>query len=318
MTYDRPMRGTAFLRFGVVAVLVTLPVTSGEWLGARAMAIAPRDPTTTALPQPPATEAPAGGQLPADEKVSFCHRTNSIVNPYILVTTSVEAIRVQAHSGHTGPVFPAPDWGDIIPPFDYDNGQQQFPGLNWPSGSDVLVAGCAVRQTIDPILPTPTTAPPTTTSTTAPATTTTTTTPGVIAPPDQPTTSPLPASTTTPGGSGSGGTTTTTVPSPTGTTPPTAAPLPLDPPPVSALAPGEALSDPLPRVVAFVIVPGNNLVILGELSPDQVHTLFRELGERRLADTGDDTGPTAIIALLSLVSGCVLVGMAARRRRRYP
>jgi hypothetical protein len=82
------------------------------------------------------------------------------------------------------------------------------------------------------------------------------------------------------------------------------------------LAPGETLSDPLPRVHAFVIAPGNNLVRLGELSPDQVRALFRELAERRLAHTGDGNGTLALVALLSLVSGCALLGMAARRPRR--
>jgi hypothetical protein len=157
---------------------------------------------------------------------------------------------------------------------------------------------------------------------------TTTTTPGLVTAPDQTTTTSLApggsttsvagvaTTTTTPRTAGSGSTsTTTTVPSPTGTTPPTAAPFPLDPPPVEALAPGEALSDPLPRVIAFVIAPGNNTVVLGELSPDQVRAVYRELAERRLAHTGSQTGPLSLVALLSLMGGGVLLGLAARRRR---
>ena len=59
--------------------------------------------------------------------------------------------------------------------------QQHFPGLNWPDGSAVLEAGCAVHETIEP--------PPeeTTTTTVAPTTTTkpatTTTKPSTTTPP---------------------------------------------------------------------------------------------------------------------------------------
>ena len=50
-------------------------------------------------------------------------------------TTSVDAIVSGGHGSHTGPVFPEVGpgqngkWGDIIPPFDYDNGQQHFDGI---------------------------------------------------------------------------------------------------------------------------------------------------------------------------------------------
>jgi hypothetical protein len=57
------------------------------------------------------------------------------------------------------------------------------------------------------------------------------------------------------------------------------------------------------------------MVVLGELSPDQVRAVYLELAERRLAHTGDETGPLSLVALFSLVSGCVLLGVAARRRR---
>ena len=64
----------------------------------------------------------------------------------------------------------------------------------------------------------------------------------------------------------------------------------VDPPPVEALAPGEVLSDPPPQVLAFVVVPGNQIVVLGALSPEQVRTLFRELAQRKLAHTGNSSG----------------------------
>ena len=90
----------------------------------------------------------------------------------------------------------------------------------------------------------------------------------------------------------------------------------MDPPPVNALAPGESLPDPPPRVLAYVIAPGNNLVRLGLLSPDQVRALFRELAQRRLAHSGNDTGALVPVALLSLVIGGALLGLSAWPRRK--
>ncbi len=429
------MRRTVVLRVALVPLLaVSLGVA---FQGARIEAA-----TTTSSP-------PGVEQQPAAEKVSYCHRTASVVNPYNLKSTAVDSIVKQGHGSHTGPVFPeeGPDgkWGDIIPPFDYDNGNKHFPGLNWPAGASVIAAGCAVHETIEPppeetttttvaattttqpatttvtddpifadvsafcgpdhlplisitmgnrpdldgdvgildfsdrtsygqllfvsgrtvtfpypeslttplgltyriqgetatatvTLPpdcppgTATTLPPTTTSTTTTAPTTTTKPPTTTTKPPTSTTKPptgttkpptgtstttptaavtttsapsTSTTTTTPGqttttglaaGSGStttvagvttttavasasGSTTTTSVPPPTGTPPPTAAPTPLDPPPVAALAPGEVLSDPPPQVRSFVVVPGNQMVVLGVLSPDQVRALFRELAD---------------------------------------
>ena len=42
---------------------------------------------------------------------------------------------------HQGPVFPAPNWGDIIPPYPYvdANGQlKTFPGYNWTAEGQVI------------------------------------------------------------------------------------------------------------------------------------------------------------------------------------
>jgi hypothetical protein len=30
---------------------------------------------------------------------------------------------VKGHGSHTGPIYPEDGWGDIIPPFDYNNDQ---------------------------------------------------------------------------------------------------------------------------------------------------------------------------------------------------
>jgi hypothetical protein len=61
------------------------------------------------------------------------------------------------HLNHTGPVFPAAGWGDIIPPYTYvdANGVTQiFPGYNWsPEGQVILQYGCTPgRKPLTPIL----------------------------------------------------------------------------------------------------------------------------------------------------------------------
>jgi hypothetical protein len=81
------------------------------------------------------------------EKVSFCHRTDSESNPYVAQSDDGNSIISHGHGDHTGPIFPkeGPDgkWGDIIPRFDYDGGH--FPGLNWTvEGEEILNAGCDV------------------------------------------------------------------------------------------------------------------------------------------------------------------------------
>jgi LPXTG-motif cell wall-anchored protein len=106
------------------------------------------------------------------------------------------------------------------------------------------------------------------------------------------------------------------VPPPTGTPPPTEAPIPEDLPPVEALAAGEVVSDPPPHVLVFVVDPGDRVVVLGALRPEQVRTLFRELAQRRLAHTGNTSGTLVLIGSLALLGGAALIGLARRPRRR--
>ena len=123
--------------------------------------------------------------------------------------------------------------------------------------------------------------------------------------------------TTTAGGATvEGGTTTTSLAPATGTAPPTIAPLPLNPPPVEALAPGEAVPDPAPQIIAFVVDPGDRIVVLGTLSPEQVRRLFQELADRHLPHTGNNSGTLVAIAMLALVLGGALLAMVGRRRQR--
>ena len=73
------------------------------------------------------------------------------------------------------------------------------------------------------------------------------------------------------------------------------------------------MPDPPPRVLAFVITRENNVVVLGELQPEQVRTLYRELAERRLAHTASNSGALALLAVVFVLSGGALLGLARRR-----
>jgi hypothetical protein len=80
-------------------------------------------------------------------KVTICHRTNSVSNPYTVNSVDFDAATGALkdngngdHTNHTGPVFnpnttyPTPhngdQWGDIIPPYTWDEGGH-YDGLNW-------------------------------------------------------------------------------------------------------------------------------------------------------------------------------------------
>jgi hypothetical protein len=90
------------------------------------------------------------------EKVRICHATSSPDNPYVSEEPAVgnNGDLHGGHLDHTGPVYPAADWGDIIPPYNYvdDNGETQtFPGYNWsPEGQAIWQNGC---EPLPPPLP---------------------------------------------------------------------------------------------------------------------------------------------------------------------
>lgn len=104
-----------------------------------------------------------------EPKITLCHRTNSVTNPYEKITVAASAVDAEGpgnadHLGnHLGPVFdynnpPSPphngdQWGDIIPPF-YEDGTPR-PGfeLNWNS------AGQAFFYNGDCDIPTPSVEP---------------------------------------------------------------------------------------------------------------------------------------------------------------
>ena len=91
---------------------------------------------------------------PTKQKVTICHRTDSVTNPYVKETVSSSS--VDGNNGndngqgdhllvHTGPVFQSgfthnDTWGDIIPPFDtkrqgYDSPQTS---LNWNTAGQAI------------------------------------------------------------------------------------------------------------------------------------------------------------------------------------
>ena len=81
-----------------------------------------------------------------DKKVTICHATSSVEDPYTLTTVSVNSIVNSGHLQHTGPLYPQVGWGDVIPPVD-----GVTPGVNWPAGQGLLENGCVpVEQPVDP------------------------------------------------------------------------------------------------------------------------------------------------------------------------
>jgi hypothetical protein len=154
--------------------------------------------------------AASNGNNNNGNNITICHATSSHTNPYIVNTPNANG-DVSGHDDHDGPIYPATnakgDWGDIIPPFTYnDHGQNaQYPGKNWSSeGQDILNSGCNIPGAT----PTPT-ATPTSTPTSTPTVT--------------PTATPTSTPTATPTGQGSNPTPTPTpTPSATATATPTA------------------------------------------------------------------------------------------------
>jgi SdrD B-like domain len=100
--------------------------------------------------------SPAAMSAPGDNKVTICHRTHSVTNPYRMITVSMSAADGVGLSDHTSHDVPAdftatlppifdptfsytPSqkyWGDIIPPV------RTSPGLNWTAaGAQAIYSG---------------------------------------------------------------------------------------------------------------------------------------------------------------------------------
>lgn len=66
-------------------------------------------------------------QAGSDDKIKICHSTSSNSNPYV-VNNPDKSGDVEGHDDHDGGVYPDNPWGDIIPPFEYDD--DSYPGKN--------------------------------------------------------------------------------------------------------------------------------------------------------------------------------------------
>ena len=258
------------------------------------------------------------------DKVTICHATSSVTNPYVQNTVNENAIvkpngQTKGHGEHTGPVYPEPGWGDIIPSFQYTNdhgGTSTYPGLHWDTdGQAVWNGGCLVVPTEPPPEPEVTTTTSGATTTTSGSTTTThgsttTTTSGstttthgsTTSTSSSTTTSSSPSSTTAPTHPGEG--TTTTLP-PT-TTPTTAPPSEL-PPPITDPGGGVEI---VPPAEAVVVDPGHVVVDLGMLSESQRTSLEAEV-DTTTPPTTTTTQPIAPLASTGLnVTGMLLTALA--------
>lgn len=115
------------------------------------------------------SSASAQAVVVQDDKVTICHRTNSVTNPYVEITVDEDAVDGQAgkskgqpdHYGeHKGPVATSEEvaqgykddkieWGDIIPPV-----PGYHEGLNWTEeGQAIYNNGCNFEgEDSDPVV----------------------------------------------------------------------------------------------------------------------------------------------------------------------
>jgi len=255
------------------------------------------------------------------EKQTICHATSAVNNPYVQNTVSVDSIiKDKGHGSHTGPVFPVPGWGDIIPPFDYTGSDGQpahYPGLNWTT-EGIAIWDAACDTEVEPA-PTESPSPSSPSSSSPPASESSapgeSSSPPSSSPPasessapgessSPPSSSPPASESSAPGesssppsstatSSGTVAPTSTASSSPAGkpslppgvtTSPESPAPSEL-PPPVLKPAELKRLAKhvaTMPPLEAVAVDPGAKVVLLGLLTVPQRHQLAAELRARGL------------------------------------
>ncbi|MCW2830082.1 MAG: hypothetical protein JWP31_774, partial [Aeromicrobium sp.] len=85
------------------------------------------------------------------DEITICHRTNSNVNPYVVIGPDVAGVANGHDTEHEGPIWDPTlkaqgiEWGDIIPPYTYEG--VDYPGQNWTAeGQAVFANGCVPAE----------------------------------------------------------------------------------------------------------------------------------------------------------------------------
>ena len=125
----------------------------------RGPAIFPRSPAATGGSAD--RRSSTRGCALAENRIRICHATNAADNPYTIQAPAVanNGDLSGGHLNHKGPIYPAKNWGDIIPPYEYvdENGEKQvFPGYNWgEQGQAIWEHGCEPPPPPEPLRITP-------------------------------------------------------------------------------------------------------------------------------------------------------------------
>ena len=103
------------------------------------------------------TIGPVSASPNTDHKVTLCHATASVSNPYVQITVGIPSVKsfehdlAEGHGTHVGPIFDPnggkdqPPWGDIIPafgPWQFGDDTLTYGGMNVPAGDGILANGC--------------------------------------------------------------------------------------------------------------------------------------------------------------------------------
>src|SRR5205823_2031066 len=105
------------------------------------------------------TVGPAEASPGAVHKVTLCHATSSVTNPYVEIAVDIASVSsfehdvTEGHGTHVGPIFDPnggkgqPAWGDIIPafgPWQFGDDTVNYAGMNVPAGDAILANRCVI------------------------------------------------------------------------------------------------------------------------------------------------------------------------------